>query len=175
MPKRKIPPDAVTYYLSLGPGRSYQKVAEYYGVTKRAITKIAAKERWQEKVAEIEHSALQAAEEKVRSEVEVTYQRHMKALRMVFAKGVGALNAMVIDSPADAMRAIQLAIREERVALGEPTDRTAVSIEDTIRREYERWMVIEEQEPDPAGDQDADDEEAGSDGDAGPGQRGGAS
>ena len=79
----------------------------------------------------------------MRSEVEVTYQRHMKALRMVFAKGVGALNAMVIDSPADAMRAIQLAIREERVALGEPTDRTAVSIEDTIKREYARWMTVE--------------------------------
>ena len=26
----------VTYYLSLGPGRSYQKVAEHYDVTKRA-------------------------------------------------------------------------------------------------------------------------------------------
>ena len=175
MPKRKIPPDAVTYYLSLGPGRSYQKVAEHYGVTKRAVTKIAAKEHWQEKVAEIERSALKAAEEKARSEVEVTYQRHMKALRMVFAKGVGALNAMVIDSPADAMRAIQLAIREERVALGEPTDRTALSIEDTIKREYERWMVVEEEESDPPTDRDADDGEAGSDGDAGARRRGGAS
>ena len=68
----------------------------------------------------------------------------MKALRMVFAKGVGALNAMVIDSPADAMRAIQLAIREERVALGEQTDRTAVSVEETVRQEYERWTVVEE-------------------------------
>ncbi len=146
MPRRKIPPDAVTYYLSLGPGRSYQKVAEHYGVTKRAVTKIAAKERWQEKVAEIERSALKAAEEKARSEVEATYERHMKALRMVFARGVGALNAMVIDSPADAMRAIQLAIREERVALGDPTYRTAVSVDDTIRREYEPWMVVEEDE-----------------------------
>ena len=51
---------------------------------------------------------------------------------------------MVIDSPADAMRAIRMAIQEERVALGEPTERTAVSIEDTIRGEYERWMVVEE-------------------------------
>ncbi len=66
-------------------------------------------------------------------------------------------------------------MREIRVELGEPSDRTAISVEDTIKREYERWMVIEEEEPDPAGDQDADDEEAGSDGDAGPGQRGGAS
>ncbi len=85
MPRRKIPPDAVTYYLSLGPGRSYQKVAEHYGVTKRAITKIAAKDRWEEKVAEIEVSAVQSAEEKAGCEVVVTYPRNMKALRMVFA------------------------------------------------------------------------------------------
>ena len=51
---------------------------------------------------------------------------------------------MAFDSPADAMRASQLAIREERVALGEPTDRTVVSVEDTIRKEYEQWMVVEE-------------------------------
>ena len=67
---------------------------------------------------------------------------------------------MAIDTPADAMKAIQLAIREQRVALGEPTDRTAVSIEDTIRREYERWMVVGEQEPDPGTEEGADDDEA---------------
>ncbi len=72
------------------------------------------------------------------------------------------------------MKAIQLAIREMRVALGEPSDRTAISVEDTIRREYERWMVVEDDESDPPNDRDADDEEAGSDGDAGPRRRGGA-
>ncbi len=66
-------------------------------------------------------------------------------------------------------------MREIRVELGEPSDRTAISVEDTIKREYERWMVVEEEEHDPAGDQDPDDEESGSDGDAGPRRRGGAS
>jgi len=28
-----------------------------------------------------------------------------------------------------------------RVELGEPSDRTAVTVEDTIKREYARWMV----------------------------------
>ena len=158
MPRRKIPPEALTFYLGLGPGRSYQKVAEKYGVTKRAVTKLAAKERWQEKVAEIERSARESAEEQVKSEYEVAYKRHMKALRMVFAKGVQGLSQMVIDTPADAMKAIQMAIREERVALGEPTDRTAVSIEDTIKREYERWMVVDEEQPDLPSDKDSDDE-----------------
>ncbi len=49
---------------------------------------------------------------------------------------------MAIDSPRDAIRAIGLAVREIRVELGEPSERTAVSIEDTIRREYKRWMIV---------------------------------
>jgi hypothetical protein len=48
---------------------------------------------------------------------------------------------MHIDSPADAIRAIGLAVREMRVELGEPSDRTAVTVEDVIKREYARWMV----------------------------------
>ena len=47
---------------------------------------------------------------------------------------------------ADAVRALGLSIKQESVILGEPTDRTALSIEDTIRREYERWMVVAETE-----------------------------
>ena len=45
-------------------------------------------------------------------------------------------------------RAATRSIREERVALGEPTDRTEISIDEKIRREYERWMVVGEREPD---------------------------
>ena len=35
---KKIPTDAFDHYFSLGPGRSYQQVADRYGVTKRAST-----------------------------------------------------------------------------------------------------------------------------------------
>ena len=37
--------------------------------------------------------------------------------------------------------------------LGEPSERTAVSVEETIRREYERWMVGDE-----SAEESADDE-----------------
>ena len=36
VPRRKIPQDALAFYVSLGAERSYQKVAKEYGVTKRA-------------------------------------------------------------------------------------------------------------------------------------------
>ena len=147
MPARKIPPEAVTYYVSLGPGRSYEKVAQRYGVTKRAVTKLAAKERWQEKVDEIERSARQTAEENARREIEAAHAQQIAGLRLLFRRGVEALQARGIESPADATRAIQVAVREWRLALGEPTDRTAVTVEETIRREYERWMVTGGEHP----------------------------
>ena len=49
----------------------------------------------------------------------------------------------------DAVRAIPLAVRELRVELGEPSDRTAVTVEDVIKREYARWMVPAEEEEGP--------------------------
>jgi hypothetical protein len=45
----------------------------------------------------------------------------------------------------DAVRALDLAIKQERLVIGEPTDRSAVSVEDVIRREYDRWISNEEE------------------------------
>ncbi len=57
---------------------------------------------------------------------------------------------MSIDSTRGAVQTIGLAVREIRVELGEPSDRTAISVEDTIRREYERWMTVEDESEEPA-------------------------
>ncbi len=119
------------------------KHAVKYGVTKRAVTNLAGREDWQRRLAEIEAKAREEADKKRTQTLEVVYEQHMTALRLVFGKGVEALKGMAIDTPADAMKAIQLVIREMRVALGEPTDRTAISVEDTIRKEYQRWMTVE--------------------------------
>ena len=107
------------------------------------MTPIATgRERWQEQIEKLETAARETAQEKARSEYNAAYDRHMKALRLVFGKGVEALRNMSIETPADALRAIRMAIQEERLGLGEPTARTAVSIEDTIKREYDRWLVV---------------------------------
>ncbi len=142
MPRRKIPPDAFDFYFSLGPVRSYQAVADEYGVTKRAVTKLATKERWQDQMATLERKAREKSDEGKVDALQASHEQRLKALRMVLGKGIEGLRQMTIDSPGDAVRAIGLAVREIRVELGEPSDRTAVSIEDTIRREYDRWMVV---------------------------------
>jgi hypothetical protein len=153
MPKRKIPHDAFYHYVGLGPARSYQRVAEHYGVTKRAVVNVAAREGWQEQAAELERKARQRANDRAEESLEAMTGRHLKSLRVVQAKALEALKAMPLDSAIAAVRALDTGIRQERVIRGEPGERSAVSLEETIRREYERWMDV-------AGDDEDGEEEA---------------
>ncbi len=143
---KKIPTDAFDHYFSLGPGRSYQQVADRYGVTKRAVTALAKRESWQARLAEVEEKARVRLDEKKVDALEAAHEQRLKALRLVLGKGIEGLRGMSIDSPGDAIRAVGLAVREMRVELGEPSDRMSISVEDTIKREYERWMVVEEED-----------------------------
>ena len=141
MSKRKIPHDAFDWYFSVGPERSYEKVAKRYGVTKRAVTKLASREQWQERLEKVEAEARAKSDQRKAEVLEAQKERHLQALRLVLGKGIEALKGTQISSPMDAVRAIGLAVREMRVEMGEPSERTAVSVEDTIRREYQRWMT----------------------------------
>jgi len=66
--------------------------------------------------------------------------RHLQTLRAIQVKALQALQVMPLDSGMDAVRALDTAIRQERVILGEPGERSAVSVEDLVRREAQRWM-----------------------------------
>ncbi len=142
----KLPSDAFEAYVALGPGRSYQAVASKFGVTKRAVTKLAAKERWQDRVEALETKARAASEQKTLESLEQMNTRHLKSLRVIQGKALEALKAMSIDSAMDAVRALDLSIKGERLVRGEPSDRTALSVEDAIRREFDRWTTVDDDE-----------------------------
>ena len=139
----RLPQDAFQQYVNLGPGRSYDALAQQLGAAKRSITRLAARERWQERLVKIETEARERLDEKMVETMEVINARHLKIFRAVLAKGLQALQAMPLSTAEAAVRAIEVAVRGERLVLGEPTDRTAVSVEDIIKREYERWMTPE--------------------------------
>ena len=139
----KIPDDAFNYYQSLGPARSYEAVAEKYDVSKKAVVKRALKEKWQERLSTIERAAREASDRKASESIEAMNERHLRYLRGIQGKAVEALRQMPISSGMDAVRALTIAIREERVARGGPSDRTAVSVEEVIRREYTNWMAVD--------------------------------
>jgi hypothetical protein len=136
----KIPPDAFEYYVSLGLQRSYQAVAERYGASKRAVTKKAAAEKWAERLVKIERAARERIDTKMTESMEAVNTRHLQTLRAIQVKGLQTLQVMPLESGMDAVRALDTAIRQERVILGEPGERSAVSVEEVIKREYENWM-----------------------------------
>ncbi len=139
--KRRIPEDAFSFYYSLGPNRSLQAVADEHGVTKQAVGKIAKREGWAERVRGIDADAKQKVDKQLAETVEGMNSRHLKMLKIVQAKGLEALKTKPLSSAMEAVRAIEMSVRQERVIRGEPGDRSAVSVEDVIRREYERWMT----------------------------------
>jgi hypothetical protein len=144
----RLPDDAFQQYVNLGPTRSYDALAKRLGVAKRSITRLAARERWQERLAAIETQARERLDEKLVETIEAVNARHVKVFRAVLAKGLQALSAMPLSSAEAAVRAIEVAVRGERLVLGEPSDRSAVSFEEVARREFERWMPTVEDIPD---------------------------
>ena len=142
MPSR-LPTDTFDYYFSLGAERSYQAVADRFGVSKTAVVNRATKEGWQQRVERLEATARDAADQKAAESLETMSTRHLTAFRVVQGKALEALRSMSLDSAMDAVRAIDLSIKGERLVRGEPSDRTAVSVEDAIRREFDRWMIVE--------------------------------
>lgn len=140
----RIPPDAFDLYVGLGADRSYQRVADEFGVSKRAVTKLAARERWQEHVVALERKAREGTEKRALESLEGMNLRHLKSLKVVQGKALEALRSMPLSTAMEAVRALDMAIRQERLIRGEPSDRTAISVEEVIRREYERWMLPEE-------------------------------
>src|SRR5262249_23248859 len=140
--RNRIPPDAFEYYLGLGPRRGYAAVAQHFGVSVRGVTKRALKEGWQARLARIEEDARRKADEQAAETLQAVNGRHLKMLRAIQAKAVQALQAMPLDSALAAVRALDLSIKQERLILGEPSERTEVAVEQLVRREHERWMKL---------------------------------
>ncbi len=146
MPQRKIPQDALLYYVALGPARSYEKVAKEYGVSKRALVDHALRENWQDRIAELERRARENVDAKADDTAEEMYNRHLKLIRLMQGKAVETLRNQSLTKASEAVKTLEITMKQERLLHGEPSERTAVSIEDTIKREYERWMVVEDED-----------------------------
>jgi len=144
MPKRKIPDNAFEYYFSLGCDRSYGAVAENYSVSKTAIANLAVRDDWKKRLHEREQKAQELVEKKAVETIEQMADRHIKVCKLIQRKAIETLKALPISTAMEAVRALDLAIKQERLIRGEPTDRANVSIEEVIRGEYDRWMVVAE-------------------------------
>ena len=141
--KRKIPADAFEFYAALGPERSYLKVAQHYGVTKRAVTKRAAQEDWAQRMAEVEERVRAESEDNAVELLREMNARHLKIAKALQGKALNALKSLPIDKAADVIRALELGVKQERLIQGEPSERSEMSVEEVTRREMQRWLVLE--------------------------------
>lgn len=156
--RSRIPSEAFEYYVGLGATRSYEAVAKKYAVSKTAVVNLANREDWQAKLARVEHAAKQRGEERAVETIDAMNDRHLRVMQVIQKKALEALKAMSLDTAIEAVRALDIAVRQERLIRGEPSERTELTTESIIRREFDSWMRGEsEREPDPA----AGGEEAG--------------
>lgn len=153
---RRIPPEAFQYYVGLGPGRSYQAVADHYAVSKQAVVKLANRENWQTRLEEVEEKARQKVDSKAVEDLEAMNARHLRTLRVIQAKALETLKNSNLNSAIEAVRAMELAITKERLIRGEPSERTAVSVEEATKREFNDWM-LQHPQGDEEDDTDGDD------------------
>ena len=138
----KIPPDAFEVYAAMGPGRGYQGLADRYGVSKRSIVKRATKERWQERLAEIERKARERSDAKAVETLEAMKTRHLRTLQAVLGRALETLKAMPLDNAMDAVRAIDLVLKQERaIRTVDPSEALAKSVQETTREEIDRLLV----------------------------------
>jgi len=146
--QKKLPSDAYDYYVSLCTGRSYQAVANHYGVAKQTVVTRALNERWQARIEALEREARITADKRFQEELIAGKEIHFKACRAILGKGIETLKSVPMTSAMDAVRAIDMAIRNERMLLGEPTERSAVSVEQVLREEFHNWMLKPGEEED---------------------------
>jgi len=136
----RIPEDGFAFYYSLGAERSLRAVAEEYGVSKQAVAKVAKRENWQERVRAIDAEAKEKVDRQLAETVEEMNLKHLKFLKVVQAKALEALKAMPLSSAMEGIRGLEMAIRQERLIRGEPTDRDELSIAEVVERESRRWL-----------------------------------
>jgi hypothetical protein len=146
---KRLPADALGYYLNLGAARSYQAVAEHFGVSKRTVTTAATRERWQEHLDESQRKAQEKIGESYVDAIAQANERHVKLGRFLQSQGVSALRSGGVLSSGDRIRAIKVGVEIERLGLGEPTERLSTSVEEIIKREFAICMRDDEEEGEP--------------------------
>ena len=145
----KIPEDAFETYVAMGPGRSYQALADKLKVDKRSVVRHAAKEKWTERMAKIQEAARAATDRKLVADLQAVRERQLMEARALRGS---ALKAMKDLPPEKALKvaasALSIAWRQELLVLGEPTDRQASTIEEITRRELDTLLLRDGEEED---------------------------
>jgi len=137
---KRLSPDAYSYYVELGPTRSYEAVAKRFGVSKVTVVNHATKERWQERLREAEAKAREQANKKAVDTLQEVKDRQLQEARILERRALEALKTLPPEKAAKAATMLQIAWRHELLLLGEPTERAELSVEEVTAREIQTLL-----------------------------------
>jgi protein-tyrosine-phosphatase len=152
----RLPSDAFAFYVAMGTDRSYEMVGKQYGVCKRTVLRTAQREKWQERLEEIARKAQTETDEKLAKTVHEANMRHRKLLLAVASRAAQALQRYELRSAMEAVRAAEVAVKLERLLLGESTESKSISVEQASRDEVSRFLVSTSEAADWPGEGEAD-------------------
>jgi hypothetical protein len=150
--KKSLPADAFSHFVALGPARTHQAVADHFDVNIRTVQRTAKTDNWAARLDAIEKEARQTADKALAEDVAEMQLRHRKLLRAMAARSAKAMSDFPLTDGMQAIKAAEIVIKLERLLAGEPTERTSVNIEETIKREYGRWLERGDEEAAEGGD-----------------------
>ncbi|MEQ1893376.1 MAG: hypothetical protein ABL998_12585 [Planctomycetota bacterium] len=144
----RLPTESFDHYVALGPDRSYDAVAKKYGVSKATVLRHAEKNRWQERLREADAKAREDSNKKAVETLQAVKDRQLKEARILEHRALEALKSLPPEKAAKAATMLQIAWRHELLLLGEPTERTELSVEEITRREIQTLLTFSEEADD---------------------------
>ena len=137
---KRLPPESFDHYVELGPDRSYDAVAQHFGVSKATVLRHAEKHRWQERLREAEKAARETANKKAVETLQAVKDRQLQEARILERRALEALKVLPPEKASKAALMLQIAWKHELLLLGEPSERTELTIEEVTQREIQTLL-----------------------------------
>ena len=146
MSAKRIPDDAFETYVAMGPGRSYQALADKLHVDKRTVVRLATKENWTQRLAKIQEEVRAATDKKLVSDLQAVREQQLREVRFLRSEALKAMKGLTPEKAIKIASALSIAWRHELLLLGEPTDRQASTVEEITKREIQTLILREGEE-----------------------------
>ena len=142
----KLPANAFETYVSMGPDRSYQALAKKLGVDKRSVVRLAAKEGWAARLARIQEESRAATDKRLVETLQAVREQQLREVRFVRAEILKLVKGVTPDKAVKMAGALNICWKHELFLLGEPSERTEVSLEEITKRELETLLLRDDEE-----------------------------
>lgn len=156
--KKLDPSGAFDFFVSLGYSRNYPKVAEYFNCEPRSVERLASRDNWQQRAAEIDAAIAEKTREKTQTMLEQLNAEHLKVLRKLRERAFEALETFSFENAKDSVAAIKVSVETERLVSGASTSHSEITVQSQLREMFEGLLErVPEKEPVAAGRFDVDD------------------